>query len=265
MTGATEDPAPTIVGFADDTARNERLVCAVVLLSSAQRLHAESILRNAKASVGVAADVPIHCRQMFLEAARRKTPWRFVSRRTIQGMLWHLCETLKPLSERPVVCMIERSSIPPGVGGAGSMFEGLEDKGIATFAYVAAFTHIAQSFPAQSVRVFIDRDKTKIPWGPGRKQQAQLTRQVDLDSVRSRANERFVAHPVSDPKPALLELADLYAWMTARAHYSVPDAIVMWCRELYRVIDPTPVGFEFSSTQQWPKTAAHILANPDPT
>src|SRR5437867_1441556 len=96
----------------------------------------------------------------------------------------------------------------------------MHEKRLASFAYQMIFTPVMQRFEAGSVRVYIDPDKTMIPIGAGSRTHAERTRGVFIDLEAGREPYRFDLQVDDESKPAVLEVADVYAWITARAYSS---------------------------------------------
>jgi hypothetical protein len=229
-------------------------------LSADRVSQAETALAAAKAVRGVSPEEAIHCADLFSDKGRqKKTVWRSFTHAAIRGLIEAVCVDVGAVSSQPMVCCIDRASVPPGVTASGSMFEGLNVKGIATFAYMGIFSHLLGRYPPGVVRIYMDPDSTKIPWGPGRKRQAELTRSLHLDLGERSATGLFVPHIERKPKPRLLEVADIYAYVATRAAGPARDPWRGWLRDLYLgVIRAQEIEFTFSAHQAWDKTAAHL-------
>jgi hypothetical protein len=254
---------PSIAAFADDSVTAHTVACGVVVLPFTRVEDAEARLAAAKAVRGVSPAEAIHCTDLFSEGARRRTAWRFLTRAAVQALIEGICEDVGALSYQPIICSIDRASVPQGVSQPGSIFEGLESKGVASFAYGAMFPQLLDRYPhPELVRVFIDPDSTKIPWGPGLRRQAELTRSFHVDLGEVSSSGRLVPHIERSPKPRLLEVADIYAYVVTRAAGSAQDPLRDWFRALYHSIAPQYSEFRFSQTQAWSSTADHLRQNP---
>ena len=144
----------------------------------------------------------------------------------------------------------------------GSILEGLNVKGVTTFAYVSVFSHLTDRYTPRTVRVFIDPESTKIPWGPGKRRQAELTRSLHVDLGEHSASGLLVPHVERNPKPRLLEVADIYAYAAARANGPAHDQLREWFRDLCRSMAPQWMDFNFSKAQVWNGTAEHVRQHP---
>jgi hypothetical protein len=235
-----------VVAFVDDSITDVGITVGAVVVPIERVAEAEAAVAAAKLKVEVPAEEPIHCRVIFSGHGRRGTPWEKVSPENIEQTVVGICRQLQPITLQPVVCRIDRGAIPPGVSGEGSIFKGLEAKGVASFAYTAVLGRLTDKL-GKPVRAFMDPDTTKIPWGESRRQ-ADRTRSVFIDLIPG--EEPLQVEPVIEksPKPLLLQVADIYAYLAVHAFDPSGGRRNAWCQELYRSLGTDDLVFEFANT-----------------
>lgn len=242
----------SIHAFLDDSITEEGIACAAAVFPSERLQDAESALRTAKERVGVQVDAKIHCRILFAGDARRRTPWENVRSDDIYAMAQHLCDALKPIGLQPVVCLIDRALIQPRFPDPDFPATMPSEKESASLAYCAIVNHLVRDKPRTQVRIWIDPDSTRIPWGT-KKSRADRTRTsfwIDLGD----GQDPLQVEPkvVDSPKPPLLEVADLYAYITVQAHSSRGGKRAERFKKLYDIIKPQKFRFHFpNGPQQW--------------
>jgi len=219
------------------------VTCGVALYRQEKVAEAERILAGAKEAAGVPLTARIHCRVLFSGDARRRSEWANVSAERVNEMIRELCRDLQPLGERPLVAVIDPRSVPvvPAAGGAPEIR--LTDKGIASTAYQAVLPFLYMRYGPDGYRLWIDPEKTRIPWG-ARHQRADSTRGIFVDfapTMRPLAEPIELQPEVQEPKPSLLEVADVYAYVTARAHASRGGRQGKYFEELFGVVNPEVV------------------------
>jgi len=113
----------------------------------------------------------------------------------------------------------------------------LDEKGQAAIGFQSLSFHLTQVYGYGRAKLWIDPDHTKIPWLNGRAQ-ANFTRSGFMDlgpDIEPPESEPIIA---TGTKPLLLEIADLYAYVTARAHTGKGGWKDRWFQELYSIINP---------------------------
>lgn len=238
-----------IYAFGDESISSATVVYATAVFADDQVPRAEEIVASAKRSLGLDPEVPLHCREIFSGDARRGTPWADVEADDIRSMVKALCEQLKPVQYQPVVAAIDPRHVPPQPVAPGQPNRPLVEKAIATLAYNVVATMLRLRFGQGNFRLWIDPDSTMIPWGPGNRQ-VNSTRDLYLDLVPGMPPTLLVPEIEATPKPRLLEIADLYAYVTRKAFSGPYGRYDRWFHALYAEINPE----------------AHVLNswNPDP-
>jgi hypothetical protein len=224
-------------------------VCGALIVPVEKVAEAEMALHRAKESVGLSSDVSLHCSKIFNSDSRRKTAWGHLEATEINEMVFNLCNDLKEIVHRPLVSIFPPSwpSVAP-LDGAPAV--SLNDKGIATLAYQAIYTRLTFEF-GTGVRVWIDPDSTMIPWG-NQNRQAHHTRTLYMDLDSSAQPYKFEPTIEDKPKPKLLEVADLYSYITTKAQSRAGGKKIAGFQELYAFIDPARLmGVPPTELQTW--------------
>lgn len=228
----------TISGYADESITAEVVVCAAALFPVAEVVAAEAALASLKTGLGLPPTTSLHCRVIFNSNARRGKPWEAIAPKAINLAIERLCRDLASIGLRPITFVAPRSPIfMPGPPGAESEGTSLDEKGQAAMGFQAISFHLAQLHGFGTVKLWIDPDKTKIQWLNG-KTQANLTRSGFMDlgpGIEPPKSEPLIE---DDPKPPLLEIADLYAYVSARAHSAKGGWKDRWFQEVYSIINP---------------------------
>jgi hypothetical protein len=188
---------------------------------------------------------------MFAADARRGTPWSEAAPELIDEMVVRLCRELKPLSYQPLIGLIVRAEVPLAAFARDPVIGEMHEKRLASFAYQAIFTPLVQRFGTGAVRVYIDPDKTMIPIGAAGRSQAERTRGLFMDLETGQEPYRFEPQVGDKPKPALLEVADVYAWIAARAHSRSGGRRTRWCREVLEIIGPDVSRMQWAPETKW--------------
>ena len=238
-----------IYAYGDESVTPEVVAFAVALFPQDRVPEAESALVEAKRHVGVAPEAKLHCRELFNEAARKKTAWANVELKAVWAALRQLCERLARIAHRPLVSIIDRASVPPEAIARESPLGELTEKGLVSLAYFAVQAGLFHKFGVEGGRLWIDPDKTRIPWG-AKMRRADSTRAIYAD-IEPGQEPRLLVPTVSDfPKPRLLEVADLYAYTirsaSTKAAYNADNF-----RALAAIINPDSWSILLEPNPRW--------------
>lgn len=232
-----------IHAFGDDRVMAEVVTCGIALYRQENIVDAERILAAAKETVGVSSSARIHCRVLFSGDARRRSEWADIRAERVNEIILGLCRAQQRVGERPLVAVIDPRGVSVVPASDGCPEIRLTDKGIASPAYQALQPFLHMRYGESGYRLWIDPDMTQIPWG-GRHHRADSTRSTFVDfapSMRPLAEPIELRPEVQEPKPSLLEMADIYAYVTARAHTSRGGRQGRYFEELFAVINPEVV------------------------
>jgi hypothetical protein len=256
---AREVPTKTDLRFfayADESVTDEIVACAAAVFPIERISQAEAALAATKESLGLTAEIPLHCRLIFSgEAARRGTPWASVAPEAIYSAVLKLCNDFHGIGQQPVVFVTPAISPPtiPGPPGKESRVTELDTKGVAALGFQAINFHLVQKFGYGAVEVWIDPDKTKIPWLGAQRRQANSTRSGFADLGPAVEPPLLTPNVKSDPKPRLLEVADLYSYVASHAHSEKGGWKTKWFQEAYGIICPERIGFVPNPDTKWEK------------
>lgn len=209
---------PTISGYADESITSKVVVCAAAIFPVTKVTAAEAALASFKTGLGLPPTTSLHCRVTFHSKARLGTPWEAINPRDIHSAIESLCRNLTRIGLQPVAVDAQNSPLlNPGAPGTESDGTPLDGKGRAAIGFQTLSFHLTQLHGFGAVKLLIDPDRSKIQWLNGRTQ-ANFTRSSFMDlgpGIEPPRSEPVIA---GEPKPPLLEIADLYAYVIAQAY-----------------------------------------------
>jgi hypothetical protein len=197
-----------VLAFIDDSINPGAMACGA-------RVVAAAALASAKGGVGVDSAVPIHSRVLFSGAARKRSPWAAVDPARIATMLENLCDQLFAITEQAIVAAAPMDY--PSAVAAPDVVTEMNERSLSSTLYGAVQVRLRERYGDGGFETIIDPDTTQIPFGSSNRR-ADRTRGIFV--AIGPGNEPVRLDPVvaERPKPVLLEIADLYAWCTARAY-----------------------------------------------
>ena len=238
--GARKEPTRvelTISGYADESITAKVVVCAAALFPITKVTAAEAALASFKAGLGLPPTTSLHCRVIFHSNARRGTSWEAIDPRHIYSAIQSLFRNLVGIGLQPVAFVAPNSPLlSPGAPGTESEGTSLDEKGQAAIGFQALSYHLTQLHGFGAVKLVIDPDRSKIQWLNGRKQ-ANLTRSSFMGlgpGIEPPRSEPVIA---GEPKPPLLEVADLYAYVIAQAYSTEGGWKGRWFGEVSSIIN----------------------------
>jgi hypothetical protein len=206
-----------IQAFADDSVTPNVVACAVAVFQEERVAAAEELLCSEKVAVGIPAVERLHCRVMFSDHGRRGTPWEQLGPKGVYALVERVCERVRLLSKRPIVSVVDPRAMPLGPLTPGGPIRALDPKAIATMTYMGAWGGLLRRHQVGGFRLWIDPDSTRIQWGSGRRQ-ADSTRGMYVDLGAGQEPPLLEPTFSEGPPPALLQLADVYAYIAVQAH-----------------------------------------------
>jgi hypothetical protein len=241
----------TVSAYADESITDEVVVCAAAVFSVDRVAEAETALNSIKAGLGLPQEASLHCSQIFHGNKRQGTPWGRIPAQEIDCAIEKLCTELAGICLRPVIFVAPRSPIViPGPPGTESKSRSLDTKGQAAMGFQTLGFHLTRQYGFGTVKMWVDPDSTKIPWLNGNAQ-ANSTRSGFMDLGPEFEPPKFEPLIVGNPKPVLLEIADLYAYASSRAHSRAGGWKNRWFQKIYSIISPERLVWQF--TNQEPK------------
>ena len=241
----------TISGYADESITPKVVVCAAALFPVAAVVAAEEVLASMKMDFGLPPTTPLHCSVIFHSSERRRTPWGNINPKALNSSIESLCRNLASIGLRPIVVMAPNPSIfiskPPDTKSEETP---LDAKGQAAVGFQAMSFHLTKLHGFGAVKLWIDPDPTKIPWLNG-KRQANFTRSSFMDLGSNIEPPRSEPLIEGNPKPILLEIADLYAYVSARAHSEKGGWKNRWFQDMYSIINPEQFLWQTNPDPKW--------------
>lgn len=235
------------IGYGDESLTDQAIAYSAAVFSVGRHAEAEAVLSKAKRSVGLTDGDRIHCKSMFGNDARRKTCWGKVSPEKITWMIEQLCDSLVEIQERPISFVMSRSRMRIAPLEAEERPTLLEGKGIASMGCMAVFTALIERYGYGAIDLWIDPDATKIPWFDGKKKQAQNTRGNFID-LGPHIEPPRISPQIGTPEiHHLLEIADLYAYISAQSAAAQGGWRSQWWLERFRTINPEILRFKPAS------------------
>ncbi|HPV83385.1 MAG TPA: hypothetical protein PK866_09680 [Nitrospira sp.] len=243
----TQDPTAKpveFIGYGDESITPQAIVYSVAIFSVQKQIEAEAALSASKRLVGLTDEDRIHCKSMFGHHARQKTCWGKVSPEKISWMIEQLCAKLASLQERPISFIMPNTRIsidPLESGGKPTL---LDAKGIASLGCSMIQPILVERYGYGATILWTDPDRTKIPWWGGQTRQAQNTRGVFVD-LGSHIEPPRITPQIGQPKiHRLLEIADLYAYISAQSVSSQGGVRHRWWFDRLRTINPERLLFD---------------------
>lgn len=234
--GHIVSPIQGVHAYLDDSIREPIAVCAGVVVDADRVEEAEAELRRAKELGGVDPAIRIHCRTMFPPDARREGPWARFTDDEIRPFVSRVCFIMRRVIRETLVVAVptEAAIFPPDGGASGSK---QDPKGVASFAYSMLMAHLRNIYPDAGLRVWIDRETTKIPWG-GKRRQAQNTRYAVVELSRGADLATVVPEPMMGELSPLLEVADVLAYAKLQVEVGRRDSLGEWAARLLDFMRP---------------------------
>lgn len=244
--------AHSVSAYADESITPDIIVCAAAVFPIAHVPVAETHLASMKEALGVSPTTPVHCRILFNGNERKRHPeWKKVSPDNLNAAITGLCKALVVIGHRPIAFVSKPISVgmPPAPNGntKGTI---LDAKGLAAFGFQAINFHLTKLYGQGATKLWIDPDTTRIQWLNG-KAQANSTRSTFMDLGPN------IEPPKSEPiietvsNPPLLEIADLYSYITCKMHTASGGWKNRWFQDLYSIVNPERFVFNANPNPKW--------------
>jgi hypothetical protein len=175
---------------------------------------AERLLSGLKRRYGVDPQAEFHCRVVFHEHPKRKSPWKDLPDARVWDFAEELISGLAKLPAAFVVSAIHRSEYPETIPAVGKFSAGeMGAKQLAGMACMGALHFVHQQFGQDRIRFIADPDPGRIPFF-GRRIRAQSNYKLN----HGEASQQIVPEPFDAAnKPPLLQAADLFAYTAVHA------------------------------------------------
>jgi hypothetical protein len=239
----------TFSAFGDGSVRKEGSFYGFVLVPDSLMNSVLEAYRQTKIDFGGKPDDEIHCRKLFAEDARRKSPWRHLNEADAESMCRAIMRLLPPVEGKFVIAHMPAVNYPETFhlrrkGGGTGHIQKVDDKWLMLHCYVYAVAFLKpettipppdykllpqrENVPKWALiarapddgipvsRVFLDREDTKIQWMSKRVQWMSVAKDI---RVSRSSGESMLPLQSETPKHTLLELADLYTYAFSRDLY----------------------------------------------
>lgn len=204
-----------IYAYGDESASPEGVTFAIIAFPETSATNAERLLAEMKADLAVHSDSRVHCRELFSEAARRKSGWAHVQRDAFEAAILRLTAATKPLTVTSIVAALPVPATPPIIVAKSTGRTGTFDaKAIASIAANCAIMALRVEIGPVPCRVFLDSDRTKVQWAFGRRQSDQV--RSPYVALERGSEPQLIEPEFPTQKPPLLEVADLLAYSALR-------------------------------------------------
>ena len=236
--------------FGDESAFRDTVVYAILVLHDADLSAAESFVSELKGRISAKSDA-IHCRILFNSSARAKTTWTALADNDVFRFLIDAVARLREFRPMYSLCAVNRGEYPSvHEAGAGLGRTVMESKQLAALLFQGAAHPLLERLGLANVRLWVDPDRTKIPWF-GKNVQAHTNyKSEDLVSEQMLMPQTIP----NGQKPVLLEIADVAAYAAAHAlssaghpHKAQFEALYRMCRPELKVFTWDPEGIRVPS------------------
>jgi hypothetical protein len=236
--------------FGDESAGPQYVSYGVVLVAADKQADANSILAQVKTRFGASADDQLHCRVLFSGQQRKKSPWAGLNITEVFTLYSELMRDLNPLMIRKIVSIGKKSEFPNSISGAQWQHvdpnfigphpwsEGYDfgDKHIANLGAHGTMVPLSKWPGFDRVRFWPDPDTTPIETTAGRRQFSNMLSGF-VDNGDGKEPPRVSVMYSSGPKPPLLQIADLVAYVSQRCAGAGYDHVDMKFKALNRIIE----------------------------
>lgn len=213
------DSKERIILFGDESHSNEIVTYSFLIVPTQNMPAVELAIKNTKKKYALDEDTRLHCREIFNESAKKKTAFADFAPERLFSFLQDLASAFFLAGGRGWVGYLDTKGIPERLRVNWSHNWRTHDWDIndiklkMLFCYQAACVPITHILPPPMVKAYVDGDKTKVIYIDEKKRQVDTLREffpVNHD------NRKISPEPIHGTKPAILDLADLLAYSSAR-------------------------------------------------
>jgi hypothetical protein len=235
--------------FGDESAGPQFVSYAVVLLAADKLAEADSILVQVKNFFGASADDVLHSRVLFSGQQRKKSVWADLGIADVFALYSKLMLDINPLMIRKIVALGKKSDFPNSIPAAQwqsvdpnfigplpwSNGYGFGEKHIANLGAHGTMIPLSKWPGFSRLRFWPDPDSTLIETTAGRRRFSNMLSGF-VDNGEGKEPPRVNVMYSQGPKPALLEIADLAAYVSQRCADAGYDQIDLKFKALNRII-----------------------------
>ncbi len=243
-------PRSGVHAFGDESVFKDVIAYGLVVVPDPNVTPAENLLSELKQRYGVDPQEEFHCKHAFHGDRRRKTQWKHLSEVKVLNFAEELISGLVTLPAWFIVGAALRSEIPVEFPAAQGFSAGvMESKQLAGILCGAALTPLSEHYDQDEIRFWADRDRTRVPFF-GRKMQAHTNYKL----TNREANRHIVSETFDkNNKPALLQVADLLAYVATHALSEKKSRHKERFEHLYRTFDPVTCFLVYHPDQVGPE------------
>ncbi len=229
--------------FGDESQSNNLVTYGLVALAPSDTAAAWQDVECCLRAHGGTREAQLHCRELFHPHPRAKSGWAHLDE---EGAYRLALDVARSASARArfLVGVVDRSQLPkrlPSDHRMGPMRLGV--KQLSSFAFTAAAEHLDGDPGFEAVRLWVDPDRTKIDWAGRRRRADRGYRMYGLAATQADA-PLLAPEPLGGEKPALLQIADLLAYSSARALSQQLDRGKPWFEAIHRALSPSVQEFK---------------------
>jgi hypothetical protein len=240
--------------FGDESVGPQFVSYGVVLVATDRLEEANSILADVKVRFGGMPNDVLHCRTLFSGQQRKKSPWCRLSMGDVFTLYSELLRDLKPILVREIASLGRKSDFPSSIPGgqwdaSDPDFVGplpwskgyrFGEKHIANLGAHATMVPLSRWPGFDRFRFWPDPDTTRIETPAGRRKFSNmLSGFVDHGDAADPSRVNVEYSP--GPKPPMLQVADLVAYVTQRSAHGGLEPLDRRFKELHRMIEVEPI------------------------
>ncbi len=216
--------------YGDESAGTGFVAYGTLLLPTESREAVETQIAKLKIEYGASAADYLHCRVLFSGDARRKSAWSNLALNDVFDLYSELVTIVKPALTRIIVTIANKAELPDKIPGgqwepADSSFVGpmnwssgwpFRDKQIASFCAQGTMIPISKWPGLEAVTFWPDPDSSVVEFAGGRRKFSRMISGF-IDHGTGREPDKIEVSYQSSGKPALLQAADLVAYVAQRS------------------------------------------------
>jgi hypothetical protein len=206
--------------FGDESVDKSTVVYGAIAIPACQNEAINDAINALKVRFGVSNQAKFHSRIVFHADARKKSGWRNLNNDQVFEFADAFTNFIR--AQIPVLSVgaVHRSEYPSIFhAGAGLPESIMDTKQLTAIVFQAAMIPIIERLGPSNIQLWVDPDKTKIPWF-GKNMRADRNYKAVIAGAGSQSH--IEPQEIGAIPPVLLEAADLFAYVSA--HALSPDA-----------------------------------------
>lgn len=223
--------------YGDESTAKDIAVYGLLLFSIADVKAAETNSADIMRVKGLPPGTRFHCREIFSGDARSKTAWRDFTESQVWEVARQLLIGLKNHRGTFYIGKVDSRTYPALLPSGFGYDVTVLPEHLYVLAFAAAMNAFSESGLTRNiikeldVTLWTDPQRSRIDfWGIGN---VQVQRMMNWYGLKPKK--------ISDRKPLLIDAADIFAYVSARALSSLPSRNKARCEELYQLCHPIEV------------------------